>query len=327
MNGRGPIHRIPIPTPFNVGRVNAYLVVDDPLTLVDAGPKSDRSLAELEKVMGELGYRVEDLERIVLTHQHLDHIGLAHTLAERSGAEVCTIDVLAPYLRDYVANQEADDEYSITVMEAHGIARDMRTGLRAVSSTFHSWAEAVDVTTELKPGSTLEFANRSWKVHARPGHSPSDTIFHDESSGELILGDHLLKSISSNPIISRPMGGGDPADRPKTLMIYRESLGQTRMMEVSLGLGGHGEEIDDHRALIDQRLASQDRRGEKIKGLLEARPHTAHEIALALWGGDVAMTQAYLTLSEVLGHLDILLAGGVAVEAVNDDDIAVYSAA
>ncbi len=321
------IHRIPIPTPFQIGRVNTYLVVDDPLTLVDAGPKSDRSLAELETVMGDLGYRVEDLERIVITHQHLDHIGLANTLAVRSGAEVCTIDVLAPYLGDYVANQEADDEYSITVMEAHGIARDMRAGLRAVSSTFHSWAEAVTVTTPLAPGSTLEFANRSWKVHARPGHSPSDTIFHDEFSGELILGDHLLKSISSNPIISRPMGGGDPADRPRTLMIYRESLLNTREMEVSIGLGGHGEEIPDHRALIDQRLASQDRRGEKIQALLEARPHTAHEIALALWGGDVAMTQAYLTLSEVLGHLDILMAAGRAGEGVNDDGIAVFSAA
>jgi glyoxylase-like metal-dependent hydrolase (beta-lactamase superfamily II) len=321
------IHRIALPTPFRIGRVNTYLIEDDPLTLVDAGPKSEISLAELEKVMGEIGYRVDDLRRIVLTHQHLDHMGGAHTLVQRSGAEVCSLDTLAPWLADYVANMEADDAYSTAVMERHGIAREQRAGLRAVSHTFHSWAEAVTVTTPLAPGSRLEFANRTWQVHHRPGHSPSDTVFHDESSGELIVGDHLLKSISSNPLITRPLAGGEPEDRPRTLMIYRDSLRATRDLEVSRAFGGHGEEIDDHRGLIDQRMASQDRRGEKIHGLLTERPHTAHEIALALWGGDVAMTQAYHTLSEVLGHMDVLIAAGRARQGETDDGIVQFSAA
>jgi glyoxylase-like metal-dependent hydrolase (beta-lactamase superfamily II) len=320
------IHRIALPTPFRIGRVNTYLIEDDPLTLVDAGPKSEISLAELEKVMGEIGYRVDDLERIVLTHQHLDHMGMANLLAQRSGAEVCSLDTLAPWLADYVANMEADDEYSTAVMARHGIAREQRAGLRAVSSTFHSWAEAVTVTTPLAPGSELAFANRTWRVDHRPGHSPSDTVFHDESSGELIAGDHLLKSISSNPLITRPLEGGEPEDRPKTLIMYQESLRATRAMEVSRAFGGHGEEIDDHRTLIDQRMASQNRRGEKIHGLLAERPHTAPELARALWGGDIAMTQAYLTLSEVLGHTDVLIAAGRVREDVDGDGVVRFSA-
>jgi glyoxylase-like metal-dependent hydrolase (beta-lactamase superfamily II) len=312
------IHRIPIPTPFRIGRVNGYLIEDEPLTLVDVGPKSDISLAELETVMGTLGHRVEDLERIVLTHQHLDHMGLARTLADRSGAEVCSLDLLAPWLADYGTSIDEDDAYSTAIMRRYGVATDTREGLRAVTSAFHTWAEPVTVTHPLADGAELAFAGRTLRVHHRPGHSPSDTIFHDEQSGELLAGDHLLKSISSNPLIARPLQGGEPEDRPQSLIIYRESLRRTREMDVSVAFGGHGDPIEDHRALIDQRIESQDRRSEKIHGLLVERPRTAHELAQALWGGNVAMTQAYFTLSEVLGHLDVLMAEGRAREDEDD---------
>ena len=67
---------MPIPTPFAVGRVNCYLIEDDPLTLVDTGPNSGKALDELERALAERGRRVEDLGLIVVTHQHIDHIGL-----------------------------------------------------------------------------------------------------------------------------------------------------------------------------------------------------------------------------------------------------------
>src|SRR5439155_17659127 len=86
------IHCLPVPTPFAVGRVNVYLVEDDPLTLVDAGPNSATSLTTLEAALAEHGRKVEDLERIVITHQHIDHIGLVQILADRSGAEVVLLE-------------------------------------------------------------------------------------------------------------------------------------------------------------------------------------------------------------------------------------------
>ena len=62
------IHRLPIPTPFRVGAVNCYLVEDDPLTLIDVGPNSGQSLSALVDALAEHGRRIEDLERIVITH-------------------------------------------------------------------------------------------------------------------------------------------------------------------------------------------------------------------------------------------------------------------
>ena len=82
------IHRMAIPTPFTVGRVNCYLIEDDPLTLVDVGPNSGKALDALEQELGARGHRIEDLGRIVITHQHIDHLGLVEILARRTDAEV-----------------------------------------------------------------------------------------------------------------------------------------------------------------------------------------------------------------------------------------------
>src|SRR5438552_3793608 len=82
------IHRLATPTPFAVGRVNTYLIEDDPLTLVDSGPNSGRALDELQGQLKEHGHSIDDIELIVITHQHIDHLGLVEIVASHSGAEV-----------------------------------------------------------------------------------------------------------------------------------------------------------------------------------------------------------------------------------------------
>jgi glyoxylase-like metal-dependent hydrolase (beta-lactamase superfamily II) len=305
------IHALPIPTPFAVGRVNCYLVEDDPLTLVDTGPNSGTSLTALEAALGEHGRRVEELERIVITHQHFDHFGLLAILADRSGAEVCALDRLASWLERFRDSTEADDAFAEAIMKRHGIPEDMVMVLRALSRQFRAWGADASATTLLADGGTLGFAGRSWTIHHRPGHSPTDTVFHDERSGELIAGDHLIEHISSNPLLTRPLDGSD--ERPKALVAYIASMKATQAMDVSVVLPGHGEAFGGHRELIDERLRMHDRRARKLLGLVAERPRTAYELAQELWG-NVAVTQAYLTLSEVLGHMDLLLDDGRAVE-------------
>jgi glyoxylase-like metal-dependent hydrolase (beta-lactamase superfamily II) len=164
----------------------------------------------------------------------------------------------------------------------------------------------------VRDGETLAFADRKLKVQHRPGHSPSDTLFWDEQRAQLIGGDHLIKHISSNPLISRPLGGrsGEPGGgRPRALMMYMDSLRETRELPAEIVLAGHGEPVTDHVALIDERFRGHERRAAKIAGLIAERPRTTYEIAQELWG-NVAVTQAFLTLSEVLGHVDLLIDRG-----------------
>jgi glyoxylase-like metal-dependent hydrolase (beta-lactamase superfamily II) len=310
------IHTLSIPTPFMVGRVNCYLIEDEPLTLVDTGPNSGKALDELERALAEHGRRIEDLERIVITHQHIDHLGLVDILARRSGAEVCALDLLAPVIENFAAAAEHDDELAEALMLRHGIPRDVVTALRSVSRSFRAWGGSTAVTRPLPDGSELEFAGRTLEVLHRPGHSPSDTLFWDRQRGSVLGGDHLIAHISSNPLISRPLGGksGEPGSgRPRALLTYMRSLRETREMELEVVLPGHGDPVTDHVRLIDDRFALHDRRARKIGGLIEERPRSAYEIAQSLWG-NVAVTQAYLTLCEVLGHVDLLLEQGRVAE-------------
>jgi glyoxylase-like metal-dependent hydrolase (beta-lactamase superfamily II) len=314
------VHCLAIPTPFAVGRVNCYLVEDDPLTLLDAGPNSATSLTALEAALEARGRRVEELERIVVTHQHIDHIGLVQILATRSGAEVCALDLLAPWLADYKREMEDNDDFSAAIMLRNGIPQDVVYALRAVSAGFRAWGAAAHVTRPLSDGEQLGFASRSWRVLHRPGHSPSDTVFWDEASGDLFGGDHLIKRISSNPLLSKPLGSSsaagkrqDSVERPRALMTYLDSLRLTRELELGVVLAGHGEPVEDHRALIDERFRMHERRANKLYKLIDQRPRNAYELAQELWG-NVAVTQAFLTLSEVLGHVDLLIDEGRVVE-------------
>jgi glyoxylase-like metal-dependent hydrolase (beta-lactamase superfamily II) len=319
VKAEGGVHCLAVPTPFAVGRVNCYLIEDDPLTLLDAGPNSATSLTSLEAALAEHGCRVEDLQRIVVTHQHIDHIGLVQILAQRSGAEVCALDLLAPWLADYKHEMEENDGFSAAIMLRNGIPQDVVYALRAVSASFRAWGAAAQVTRVLRDGEQLGFAARSWRVLHRPGHSPSDTVFWDEASGELFGGDHLLKHISSNPLITRPLPGGDSAaQRPRALMSYLDSLRKTREMQLGVVYAGHGEPVEDHRALIDERFRMHERRADKLCGLIAERPRNAYELAQAMWG-NVAVTQAFLTLSEVLGHVDLLIDEGRVAEREQDD--------
>jgi glyoxylase-like metal-dependent hydrolase (beta-lactamase superfamily II) len=311
------IHCLPIPTPFAVGRVNCYLIDDEPLTLVDTGPNSGKALDELEQALRAHGRRIEDLERIVITHQHLDHMGLVGILARRSGAEVVVLDLLAPLIEEFGAYAERDDELAEALMLRHGIPRDVVTALRSVSRSFRAWGGSAPVDRRLADGEELAFAGRTLQALHRPGHSPSDTLFWDAERRVLIGGDHLIGHISSNPLVSRPLGGrsGEPGDgRPRALMTYLRSLTETRAMPIDVVLPGHGEPVTEHAKLIDERFALHERRAAKIGGLIADRPLTVYEIAQSLWG-NVAVTQAYLTLSEVLGHVDLLLDRGAIKES------------
>ena len=310
------IHRLQIPTPFAVGRVNCYLIEDEPLTLVDTGPNSGKALDELMGQLEALGRSLEEIELVVLTHKHIDHLGLVEIIASRSGAEVAAIDVVVPFVENFGDDIELDDRFAAGLMLRHGIPEEVVIALRSVARSFRAWGAKAQVSQPLRDGEMLELRDRALEVQLRPGHSPSDTLFWDPERGILLCADHLIAHISSNPLISRPLDGSE--ERPRALMTYLESLRRTRELPARILLPGHGDPITDHRALIDERFAHHDRRAEKIHGLIAERPRTAYEIAQELWG-NVAVTQAFLTLSEVLGHVDLLMDSGRVCEAQDGD--------
>jgi glyoxylase-like metal-dependent hydrolase (beta-lactamase superfamily II) len=313
------IHWIPLPTPFAIGDVNTYLIEDDPLTLVDCGPNSATTVDALDSGLKALGHSIEEIGLLVLTHQHADHAGLAAHLQRHAGTEIACFGPLIPYLADWHGQLGLADEDARALMVAHGVPREVAETLRSVARLVAHWGAAAQAAVGLEDQGTVALRDRTLRVHHLPGHSPSDLVLVDEASGLAFAGDHLLARTSSNALVTRPLTG--PTDRrPASLLAYRHSLSATRELDLSLILAGHGPPITDHRSLITYRLERQQVRADRFHEFLADGPLSAHEIALREWG-DIAFTQTFLTISEVLGSLDLLIEEGNVIEERDRDPI------
>ena len=316
------IHLLRLPTPFMIGRTNCYLIEDEPLTLIDTGANSGKGLDELERQLGALGHAIDELELVILTHQHIDHIGLAEVIASRSGADVASIDVAVELLSNFGESAEADDQFAASLMLGQGVPEDVVTALQSVSRSFRAWGSRPKVTRPLADGEMLRLRDRTLEVQHRPGHSPSDTLFWDAERRILFAADHLIAHASSNALITPPLDGS--AERTQALVTYIASMRRTRELPAEIVLSGHGDAITDHVKLIDERFERHRRRAARIHELLVEQPRTGYEIAQELWG-DIAVTQAFLTTSEVIGHLDLLANAG-RVRELDDDRVSRWEA-
>lgn len=318
------VWRIELPTPWHVGSVSVYLIEDEPLTLIDTGPLWSVALAALEGALAAVDRRVEEIERVILTHQHLDHAGQASTLVRRSGAELLALAGVVDWLREYPAGLRAEDEYAERIMRRHGASSRAIAEVRAHNASAHDYGAPAQVTRPLRDGEHVSFARRRLRVWHRPGHSPSDTVFHDEARRMLFGGDLLLPAFASSPLIMPPLDGSTPSRRPPAAAQHVESLRETEKMDLELVLPGHGAPISSPRRLIAERLRAYDRSTERVAGLLSDRPRTASEMVLALRRRDPGDLM-FFQLCEVLGHLDRLCAAGAAAERVDADGLARFT--
>ncbi|MGE4425731.1 MAG: MBL fold metallo-hydrolase [Solirubrobacteraceae bacterium] len=316
-----------LPTLLGVGPVTTYLVHGDPPTLVDTGPAMLPTLDALEHGLAVCGVRIEDLGRVVVTHHHYDHFGLAGRIAARSGAEVAAPAVAVDYLVDYREARRRDRAFRAEALRVHGIAEDVRAALDELAAARSAWGAPTPVDRPLRDGDTLELGGRAFRVLARPGHSESDIVLH-EPGGLLIAGDHLLPEISSNAVFARPIAAEATPDvrRNPALVDYARSLRATRAIDAVAVLPGHGAPFADHVPLVDARLRALELRAEELLGLLDATPRSAHDLSRVLWP-TLAAAQASLTVSEVLGHLELLLADARAEMVDGEDGVVRFVAA
>ena len=192
-----------------------------------------------------------------------------------------------------------------------------------MSLAFRAWGSRADVTRPLRDGEPLALRDRTLHVHHRPGHSPTDTVFHDRERRMLIGADHLLGAHLLQP-----------PDHAAARRLRRAPAGARAVPRLARrnprdgpgprAAGPRRSRSPTTATLIDERFALHRRRADKIHGLIAERPRSAYEIAQALWG-NIAVTQAYLTLSEVLGHLDLLEDEG-RVREVARDGVSVFEA-
>ena len=298
------VHQISIPLERNAA-VNVWLLLGEPLTLVDTGPVSDDALAALERGLAEVGVRVEDIELVLATHHHADHVGLAASIQRRAGAKVCAHEELAAYLPHFGERVVEEKQFFGRFLADHGVPER----LRGTSNGYWRWLDAswenCVVDTPVTDGCTVVAGGRSLRVLHRPGHSETDTLFVDDAGGDSFAGDHLLVSPAYAEV-------GPRTERP--LVRYLDNLRLLAQEDPGTLHTGHGEDVVDVRGAVAARIAAAERRCERIVATLHENTLTAFEVARALWPGNRVEWDPVLAVSEVVGHLELLLERGAVHE-------------
>jgi len=300
----------------HVGSVNAWLLRGDPLTLVDTGPRDDAALAALEAGLRREGLRVEDIELVLATHHHLDHIGLAATIQRRSGAVVAVLDRVADYADRYHAEIEQDRRFARALMTHHGVPDAVIADSEDFWAYLRSRSEDVRADVRLGDGDSIRAGGRTLRLVWRPGHSATDTLLVDDHDAIAFTGDHLLATISSNTEIQAADRAVDGRGRSRAR--YLESLRSTARMPLTRLLTGHGAPVTDAGRLVRARLLEHDRRCDRITAILAGGPATAYAIARQIWPARTVLEQPLLVVWEVVGHLELLLASGRVAEHAGD---------
>ena len=322
---RPEIHQIVLPTPWDVGPVQVYLIDADPLTLVDTGVRNPESHAALAAALEELGYGFEDLQRVLLTHFHGDHLGQAETLRRAApGLEVWCHEDEAEMCEHFSAERDENVEGTDRLFRDFGVPEALRARQRAERErwvTQDPLCDATRIDRRLRGGDAVPFKGFSLQVIHAPGHTPGHCLYHEPDTGALLTGDHLMGNAvpyTDNFLLE---GAPDPHDalrRPprfKGLPLYLAGLRALRRQRFRMLLPAHGGVLEHPGRAIDEAMLFYQVRIQRIeralRGAAAARGWaTAWEIWEQLFPKADPVTQMRTRMYMVIGALDLLEAQG-----------------
>lgn len=282
--------------------MNFYLYKDEEsLSLIDGGYNSEETWDEFNKVLKANGFSIQDIDRILLTHHHPDHIGIVNRVLKEKEMPVYAQTSAIPYLsldEDYMIKRLDffDELYAEMGCGSKGksyIKKKRDAGNSGGFQNFKVDTDIIPVAENDKIGTLL--------VVETPGHSPDHIAFYDEKSKILFGGDFLLSHISSNAIIEPDAEGY----KLQTLMQYINSFKKYLELDVEVVYPGHYKPIYDGNDLVKRRLDGIVRKAEELLVAIKSGQKTGNDLALFFYK-DKYESEFELVLSEIIGHLDYL---------------------
>ncbi|ELY37825.1 MBL fold metallo-hydrolase [Natronorubrum tibetense] len=297
------LEQISIPTPFSVGRVNCYLLPGDELTLLDPGPSTPDAYEALESGLTQAGYRIDDVDQILISHPHMDHFGQVRRIQSESNARVLAHEDAVARLADPLEHFSHEQAFFRPFLMSMGVPEQIVDTVVGLPEAYTEFQEPVDVDRELKDGDDVAAGIDLTAVHT-PGHSPGSVCYVAPAADVAFTGDHVLADVTPNPLLTL-----DPTadtNRTRSLPLYLDSLRKLLEVDVTVGYGGHSEPMPDLSGRIRETIEHHQARKERIAAMLaEQEPATAYDLMQEMFP-DLPATEMFPGMSEVIGHLDLL---------------------
>ncbi len=304
--GRVPpwVVSIPLPTPYPIGPVTVYLLTGEPLTLIDTGPGTRPAWRALVAALAERSLRPADVRRVLLTHAHHDHFGLARRFA-RLGAAVAAHPHEARNLR-------LERGYALLwrQLALAGLPAAQRAVIAASLRMLDRTASPLRPSAWLTDGQDLAHERGPIRVHHVPGHTPGHVAFELGGEGAVVTGDTILDGVVPNAVVD--VDPDDPGRPFHALAAYARTLERLQAMDGKVLLPAHGPCIADVRGQVAALRERQARRAAEVLAALEPGPATAAEVIARVFPR-VTLLRVFLAFSEVFGHLLELERRGEAV--------------
>lgn len=304
-----PVKGIPLPTPFPVGPVHVYLIEGPEPTLIDTGPNLEEAWEALVEGLAWLGLSFRRIRRLILTHGHADHYGLAARIVKASGAQVLAHEGDARFIEEHPEALYRWTAFLERFLPQAGLSPSQAAWFRERINRRHAgYAEAVKLSGRLRDGDELRIGGLILRVVHTPGHSPGSICLYEPREGLLFSGDTLLEKITPNPVLQ----AFDDffGERFENLVHYLESLKKLEALPLRKVLPGHRGEVKDVKTCIGEiRLKIEERKG-KLLEILRAGERTLLQATERLFP-DLDERQLLLALFDGLAHLDLLKREGL----------------
>lgn len=296
------IHTVRINTPIPDVKVNIYFIKEPVPTLIDAPPEEKLYLDELSAGLGAVGYSLEDIGRIIITHPHFDHFGSARAISDKSGAEIWISQGGARWLEGYETELHNEEMFRSMILKKAGAAASEIKFVTEFYRQANCFARGAKPARYLKRGDTFELASRSFAITEIPGHTPWCILIHDVNNATAFTGDFLVPDISSRPLVQWT----DIMSKDyKTLKSYIASLKKVREMNLQIAFPGHGKIIRDPSKRIDDLLSFIDVKRRSILSILKKDRQTPLQIIRELFP-DLPREGLFRAVSDVMAHLEML---------------------
>ncbi|WP_158738186.1 MBL fold metallo-hydrolase [Alteribacillus sp. YIM 98480] len=296
--GSSAVYPIKVPVENSLKSFNFFLYQnEDSLTLIDAGMDNETCWNGLLETLNENNFSLYDIDQIVLTHHHIDHVGLVNKITSRHSVPVYAHERSIPRLkRDENYLKRRIDFFEVLYQEA-GCGERGQKQITYLKKALHKNKNQT-IQTDILPFLTA-FCN--FKIIEMPGHADDQVAFYDENEKWLFAGDLLINHISSNALIEPNINGR----RTTPLLDHIESLKKAALLEAELVFPGHGFFIKDHQILIKKRLEAIENKANKLYHLIGKGYTTANDLAKTFYKKKYDQ-QFALVMSEIIGHLDYL---------------------